>query len=849
MFVFSGCLAFLFLFTSVTFASLYDGLIACYRFDGDTNDYSKYQHHGEGYNIGISEDRFDRPNSAANFNGTDSYIKTLIDINPTAIPEMSFCAWVFPTYVPTSNTIMSHDDADYDRSLVIVDYNWVFYVGGKPIYTHWPVEENEWAHVALIYKQDVVIFYLNGIPYLYEDSSYSSSRFTLHIGNNPGFNKHFHGKIDDVYIYNRPLSESEVLSIKDNDLDIPIQLYNYIGDEIQISNTTNYAQDIKGLLYTDMPGILPVDLTPISIDLNHIQIHIPSNENLSPGEYHLKLYNQEGSSDIKGMIQLIKHPVISNKEQTYNSLNSAVSEAIPGDTLIISDGTLVENVVINKALTICSEHGYSHTTIIAEDSNQHIFEIIENNVTLSGFGIFGAVHSDKAGIFLNASNCSILNNCCGLAEWQQNYDGIKLNKGMSETTIVGNICQYNINDGIFFSANDSLLQNNSVISNGRYGLHLFAFQRSLVYKNLSALNIDCGIFIDAIDDNTIMGNTCQQNKSHAIEILYALNNTIYYNHIASNENNENDVINSHPQPIDIWHSSCPFYYEYKDQSFKNTIGNFYGDHVIQDDDNDGISNNYYPFPEYEKMADFPLSSPISQYRIHTMWIHDNGRMYDNDMLFSNKIISMTPGMTKLWIADQAEKTDSQFFDANVWTGQLTFKTKPPENSEFLIAIGYSSGSNFQSAGIAKRFVSKGDSYIIPFCISGKSFVLPKDTYLSLKISNYSNSTVQLKTGNMNTFISKPSPQTEPIIFSVSPDQGPTSGGTTVTITGSDFGDDQLQNQVLFGGLAASEYIEWENTQIICVTPEHVAERVDIKKKMKNEKWGRILIKMGSHLNY
>ena len=66
----------------------------------------------------------------------------------------------------------------------------------------------------------------------------------------------------------------------------------------------------------------------------------------------------------------------------------------------------------------------------------------------------------------------------------------------------------------------------------------------------------------------------------------------------------------------------------------------------------------------------------------------------------------------------------------------------------------------------------------------------------------------------------------PIVSTVSPSSGTTLGGTSVTISGSDFGSTQGSGTVTFGGTAAASYTSWSATQIMCVTPAHAAGAVD-----------------------
>jgi hypothetical protein len=65
----------------------------------------------------------------------------------------------------------------------------------------------------------------------------------------------------------------------------------------------------------------------------------------------------------------------------------------------------------------------------------------------------------------------------------------------------------------------------------------------------------------------------------------------------------------------------------------------------------------------------------------------------------------------------------------------------------------------------------------------------------------------------------------PEVTGVSPDSGPTSGGTTVTITGLAL---TLATGVLFGDVPASSYTVVSNTEIIATSPAESAGTVEVE---------------------
>jgi nitrous oxidase accessory protein NosD len=103
-------------------------------------------------------------------------------------------------------------------------------------------------------------------------------------------------------------------------------------------------------------------------------------------------------------------------EADYKSIQEAINNAASGDTILVSPSEYVENVNVNKELTIISKSGNPENTVIrAASTKDDVFDINANNVTISGFKITGAktdeYGQDKAGIYFEGGyGLSIKNN-------------------------------------------------------------------------------------------------------------------------------------------------------------------------------------------------------------------------------------------------------------------------------------------------------------------------------------------------------------------------------------------------------------------------------------------------------
>jgi len=139
------------------------------------------------------------------------------------------------------------------------------------------------------------------------------------------------------------------------------------------------------------------------------------------------------------------------------SIQDAVNAAYLGDTIIVGDGTYIENIYVNKRVTIKSENDAENCIIRATNPSEHIFEVTVDHVTISGFKVEGA--TSKAGIYLGAfiGHCNISNN-----NVMDNHWGIVLDNSNSNT-LTDNIANSNNWAGIaLYNSSNNILTNNTM---------------------------------------------------------------------------------------------------------------------------------------------------------------------------------------------------------------------------------------------------------------------------------------------------------------------------------------------------------------------------------------------------
>lgn len=228
------------------------------------------------------------------------------------------------------------------------------------------------------------------------------------------------------------------------------------------------------------------------------------------------------------------------------SIQTAINAASNGDTILVGSsdgngaGTYGENIEVNKQVVIISENGFSTTTISAASSTDHIFEVTESNVTITGFSLYGATGSDKAAIYLdNVDNCTISGNRCGWDAFYKNNRGIHLNS--SDTcTINNNTAGYNSGEGILLaSSNKNTLTSNVTNNNSGDGTSLSSSSNNTLSGNTSNSNSFDGIrLVPSCNNNTLNNNTANSNGNNGILMVASTSNEL-------NDNTTNNNTGTH----------------------------------------------------------------------------------------------------------------------------------------------------------------------------------------------------------------------------------------------------------------------------------------------------------------
>jgi hypothetical protein len=198
-------------------AALTDGLLARYTFDsGDYSDSSGKGHTGTP--VGTPQIVYEHGTRAVLLDGVSSYVSVpnAADLTPATI---TLSAWVKPEQMSFPMRVIEKGDWSYWMfiSSGVLNFGINTPNGNQTIVSNLPLINKEWNHVCGTYDGSTLRLYINGVLQTATASltgAVASNTQALGIGANINDPLTcFHGFLDDVRIWNRPLSATEVSSV------------------------------------------------------------------------------------------------------------------------------------------------------------------------------------------------------------------------------------------------------------------------------------------------------------------------------------------------------------------------------------------------------------------------------------------------------------------------------------------------------------------------------------------------------------------------------------------------------------------------------------------------------------
>jgi hypothetical protein len=194
-------------------------LLGFYPFDtGNAGDFSGSRRHGTV--IGSPPVVTGYEGQGFYFGNHNGYIILPLNINPDKYPRLTMGAWVKTVSSASLQTVLTHDDGGYDRSIGI-DYRgggtgWSAFCGSGQVLGAAPAIQQAWTFVAVVYDQvhQTVRLQVDDMVFTKEAAVLSKGQEQLFIGLSPLFGNFFDGIIDNVFVFGDALTDKQLAYIR-----------------------------------------------------------------------------------------------------------------------------------------------------------------------------------------------------------------------------------------------------------------------------------------------------------------------------------------------------------------------------------------------------------------------------------------------------------------------------------------------------------------------------------------------------------------------------------------------------------------------------------------------------------
>lgn len=247
--------------------------------------------------------------------------------------------------------------------------------------------------------------------------------------------------------------------------------------------------------------------------------------------------------------------------EDFSSIQSAVNNATPGDTVFVGQGTYYENIVVDKSISLVGEN--RSTTIVDGGSLGSVIMVSGSRVEISGFTL------RNSGVGWPKSGVQIVDSYLN--------------------TLSGNIIQDNHIGVLVESSLDNYISGNNITAN-HYGIYIFKSGLNQISDNFILYSTPtgggAGVAFSFSDENLVEGNLVKGSGNVAVAVTSSRNNNFYYNNFVNNRYQ----VSVYPEDyVNIWDAGYP------------QGGNFWSDYTGPDvcfgpDQNETGSDGIIDFP-------------------------------------------------------------------------------------------------------------------------------------------------------------------------------------------------------------------------------------------------------------
>lgn len=282
-------------------------------------------------------------------------------------------------------------------------------------------------------------------------------------------------------------------------------------------------------------------------------------------------------------------------QDDYLTIQEAINEAYDGDIVFVRNGIYVENLIVNKSISLLGED--RETTVVDGGEVGTVIQVDSNNVTINGFEIRNCSMTwGDWGITLNHSSKSVISGNIVKAGYAIRVKGGSENN-VKDNDVVGYDGSCVFHGLQLVNSSNNAVNNNNLSVNCHSALTMYNSSHNIISFNyISGHFAPFPFTIEESSNNSIVGNTMWQPAplfGGHIQFTESNDNVLYHNSFLADEG-PNTLSIDELSTNNIWDNYCE--------------GNFWSDYNGTDSNGEGIGDTPY-FIDENNQDNFPLIGP------------------------------------------------------------------------------------------------------------------------------------------------------------------------------------------------------------------------------------------------
>ena len=210
-------------------ANFQKDLAAYYPFNGNANDESGNEHQGAVHGTALSLDRHGNSEQAVQFDGQNDYISIAYheDLNFAYSDSLTFSLWIKPSRLQSQNGILSKYHRSRGYILRLRHEKGLLQWGGEgvgpagsDVYGLGSLQLEKWYQIVVVNSNKRSDLYVNAVLVARGPTKWPKKQNVLTFGCDylPDIDspeRFFKGSLDDIHIYNRAFTATEVKQLYD----------------------------------------------------------------------------------------------------------------------------------------------------------------------------------------------------------------------------------------------------------------------------------------------------------------------------------------------------------------------------------------------------------------------------------------------------------------------------------------------------------------------------------------------------------------------------------------------------------------------------------------------------------